>query len=306
MATDKRSARLQHGHAWTTRHVSQLFLAGEDHPTPTADPSFPPTPPSPDATPSTTAATVPPPVAAGVDAALGANKAEETEDGEEDDKERDTVKAAEKVDATASMFAVARAAMDRANEAPLPAPKAAPTHVPGPWSGRNRNRQAHFFSGIPPGAAANLKSCRHAINMVRPVDAAWARKLYARRVECIKERDGSRQEDKLLLAKPPCTQRPVRVARVKRDLHSYCLRPTATPRLSSPAHMPRGPPPGCGGEHRPSRARTARTPLLGAPSTMAPPRVSLWGSLPRPSYLVPPWPPVVAPSLVNGLHYVTA
>lgn len=38
MAADKRSSRIQHGHAWTTRHVSELRLAGEDRPKPTAGP----------------------------------------------------------------------------------------------------------------------------------------------------------------------------------------------------------------------------------------------------------------------------
>lgn len=101
---------------------------------------------------------------------------------------------------TTSMFAGARAAMDRDHDTPV-RKQAASEPVPGPWSGRTRNRQAHFFSGCRPGAAANLKGHKHATIMVKPVHAAWARQLCNHRVKTIKEQGSPQQASKLLLAK---------------------------------------------------------------------------------------------------------
>lgn len=100
------------------------------------------------------------------------------------------------------MFAGARAALDQADAVPptAPATTTVPATAPGPWSGRTRNRQAHFLSGAPPGAAPNLKGYRNSINMVKPVDAAWAHKLHAHRVKRIRKVGGKHQEAKLLLA----------------------------------------------------------------------------------------------------------
>lgn len=98
------------------------------------------------------------------------------------------------------MFAGARAAMDRDHDTPV-RKQAASEPVPGPWSGRTRNRQAHFFSGCRPGAAANLKGHKHATIMVKPVHAAWARQLCNHRVKTIKEQGSPQQASKLLLAK---------------------------------------------------------------------------------------------------------
>lgn len=101
--------------------------------------------------------------------------------------ELDKDTATDKRNTTVSMFAGARSAIDQADAAPVPAPKTVPVPASGAWSGRTQNLQVLFFAGTRPGAAADLKGYRHSITMARPLDAEWSRKLYAGRVQCIRE-----------------------------------------------------------------------------------------------------------------------
>lgn len=193
VAVAKNAVRIQHGHGWTNRHVSQVRLAGQPlQPTEQA-PATPAASPSNTTNSEATTAPVtehnkatPSPAASVRPGGTARPSADESSDDGND---------------TASMFASARAAMDRADAEGLPTTAGAPKPPQGPWSGRTRNRQAHFFSGTPPGASPDLKGYKHDIHMARSVDADWARRLYANRVKRIKRGPATQRESMLTLAK---------------------------------------------------------------------------------------------------------
>lgn len=154
VAVAKRAVRIQHGHSWTERHVSQFRLAGEAHQSAT-DAVRTPTATNPAEEPPITslrasAANPSSPSDPPASRTAAGNEVPLVDEGDADGH------------ATASMVASARAAIDCVDAAPLPTRQSTPVQAPGPWTGRTRSLQAHFFSGTPPGAAANLKGFRHA------------------------------------------------------------------------------------------------------------------------------------------------
>lgn len=191
IAVAKRAVRIQHGHAWTNRHVSQIRLAGEAQQQPAGGPCVTATAAS---APSTAADRSP--AAAGAPLSPPADKLAAGDTGE-----RDSDDDPDDADATASMFAGARAAMSRADAASANTRHGAPSTVPGPWSGRTRHREVHFLSGAPQGSSPRLKTYKHDVNLAQPADAEWARQLYALRIQSTKRGPKTHQESNLRLAK---------------------------------------------------------------------------------------------------------
>lgn len=170
VAVAKRSVRLQHGHGWTNRHVSQLRLAGEQDQVaqhPAAEPGSTGGPSAATTRSPGSAATTP----GGAPTAATTGTAETPPvDSAKDNEDPSPMSADEYYQKTKSMMEGVQAALKQIEGEPVPTSVAARRALTGVGTGRTRANTVRFCAACTLGAADNQK--KNALHLLAARPAA--------------------------------------------------------------------------------------------------------------------------------------